>query len=212
MRSAGAATLLGSSELATCAGPLSLSPSLPNLPPNKSCAMCATAWPCPRRRKRRLGLGGPPCPPGGWVSGRVSGRVCGLGWALGTRARRRKELCEGQWTRLGLRSSYLFSYPCSLSLLSLSPSLPLFLARSLEYVCAQFVSCSVGLSLSLSPSLSFSLFFLSRLRSSRCSCSRPSWGTWPSDLNCHAERCLPLPQLGTEHPCHEFQEVAELSL
>ena len=103
----------------------------------KSCAMCATARPCPRRRKRRLGLGGPPCPPGGWVSGRVSGRVCGLGWALGTRARRRKELCEGQWTRLGLRSSYLFSYPCSLSLLSLSPSLPLFLARSLEYVCAQ---------------------------------------------------------------------------
>ena len=96
---------------------MGLSPSLPNLPPNKSCAMCATA----------------------------SGRVCGLGWALGTRARRRKELCEGQWTRLGLRSPYLFSYPCSLSLLSLSPSLPLFLARSLEYVCAQFVSCSVGL-------------------------------------------------------------------
>ena len=139
MRSAGAATLLGSSELATWAGPLGLSPSLPNLPPNKSCAMCATA----------------------------SGRVCGLGWALGTRARRRKELCEGQWTRLGLRSSYLFSYPCSLSLLSLSPSLPLFLARSLEYVCAQDwlsprpfpprVCLLLGRTLSLSPSLSFSL-------------------------------------------------------
>ena len=95
----------------------------------KSCAMCATARPCPRRRKRRRGPGGPPMA--------VCGRVCGLGWALGTRARRRKELCEGQWTRLGLRSSYLFSYPCSLSLFSLSPSLPLFLARSLEYVCAQ---------------------------------------------------------------------------
>ena len=96
----------------------------------KSCAMCATARPCPRRRKRRLGLGGPPCPPGGWVSGRVSGRVSGLGWALGTRARRRKELCEGQWTRLA------FGPPTSsrilaLSLFSLSLSPPLSLSSSL---------------------------------------------------------------------------------
>ena len=81
--------------------------------------------------------GRPPLSPGG-VGLRAGLRAgCGLGWALSTHARRQKELWEGQWTRLGLQSSYLFSHLCSLSLLSLSPSHPLLLARSLEYVCAQ---------------------------------------------------------------------------